>query len=112
MEELDQIQEITELNFDLQRDRLRSLGELSASILQEINQPLTGIRMSSELSIRLLDTNQETNLEHLNKNLQEILNLTKKVEEIINRLQSFTRNSHQDDFAQVNLNKSIENSFT
>ena len=109
MEKLDSIQEITELNFDLQRDRLRSLGELSASILHEINQPLTGIRMSSELSIRLLDTNQEINLEHLNKNLQEILNLTKKVEEIINRLQSFARNSHQDDFAQVNLNKSIEN---
>jgi len=106
---LDQIQELAELNFDLQRDRLRSLGELSASILHEINQPLTGIRMSSELSIRLLNKNEESNLEHLNKNLQEILNLTKKVEEIINRLQSFARNSNQDEFAKVDLNKSISN---
>lgn len=109
MEKLDQIKELSELNFDLQRDRLRSLGELSASILHEINQPLTGIRMSSELSIRLLDKEKESNLEHLNKNLQEILNLTRKVEEIINRLQSFARNSNQDEFAKINLNKSIQN---
>jgi len=109
MEELDQIQEIAELNFDLQKDRLRSLGELSASILHEINQPLTGIRMSSELSIRLLDKIEESNLEHLNNNLQEILNLTRKVEEIINRLQSFARNSNEEDFSKVNLNNSIMN---
>ncbi len=109
MEELDQIKELTELNFDLQKDRLRSLGELSASILHEINQPLTGIRMSSELSLRLLGKSNEMDLEYLNKNLEEILNLTRKVEEIINRLQNFARNSHQDDFANVDLNKSIEN---
>jgi C4-dicarboxylate-specific signal transduction histidine kinase len=109
MNNLEQIKDISELSVDLQKDRLRSLGELSASILHEINQPLTGIRMSSELSIRLLDPNKETNLEHLNKNLKEILNLTQKVEEIINRMQTFARNSHQDDFAHVNLNISIEN---
>ena len=44
----------TELNFDLQSDRLRSLGELSASILHEINQPLTSIKMSSELALRMV----------------------------------------------------------
>lgn len=109
MEKLDQIKETPELNFDLQRDRLRSLGELSASILHEINQPLTGIRMSSELSIRLLDKNDTSSLEHLNNNLQEILNLTRKVEEIITRLQNFARSNSQDDFSKVNLNKSIEN---
>ena len=105
----DQIKEISELNFDLQEDRLRSLGELSASILHEINQPLTGIRMSSELSMRLLDKNDSSSLENLNNNLQEILNLTRKVEEIITRLQNFARNSNQEDFSKVNLNKSIEN---
>ncbi len=112
MDNLNQLENISELSIDLQKDRLRSLGELSASILHEINQPLTGIRMSSELSIRLLAPNKETNLEHLNKNLNEILSLTQKVEEIINRMQTFARNSHQDDFAHVDLNKSIDNAVT
>ena len=104
----DKIKEISELNFDLQQDRLRSLGELSASILHEINQPLTGIRMSSELSIRLLDKKDTSSIENLNNNLQEILNLSRKVEEIITRLQNFARYSNQKDFSKVNLNKSIE----
>ena len=55
----------TELDFDLQNDRLRSLGELSASILHEINQPLTGIRMSSELALRLLEKDSDENLQNL-----------------------------------------------
>ena len=109
MEKLDSIIKNKELNFNLQNDRLRSLGELSASILHEINQPITGIRLSSELSIRLLDSNKNSNLENLNKNLQEIINLSKKVQEIINRLQSFSRIGSQDDFTEVDLNKSIKN---
>tara|TARA_B100001029_G_C15062715_1_gene460037 strand:- start:1365 stop:2111 length:747 start_codon:yes stop_codon:yes gene_type:complete len=103
------MKEKAELNFDLQNDRLRSLGELSASILHEINQPLTGIRMSSELSIRLLNKKDTCSLERLNNNLQEILNLTQKVEEIITRLQNFSRNSKQKSFSKINLNESIKN---
>ena len=61
-----------ELDFDLQSDRLRSLGELSASILHEINQPLTGIRMSSELALRLIEKNPADKLENLNNNLKKL----------------------------------------
>ena len=109
MKKIDQIKKHRELDFNLQNDRLRSLGELSASILHEINQPITGIRLSSELTIRLLNSNQNKNPENIQKNLQEILNLSKKVEEIINRLQSFSRIGNQDDFTEINLNKSINN---
>lgn len=105
----DQVKGISELNFDLQDDRLRSLGELSASILHEINQPLTSIRMCSELSIRLLDKNNISSIENLKNNIQEILNLTLRIEEIITRLQNFTRNNNLKDFSKVDLNKSIKN---
>lgn len=98
-----------ELDFDLQSDRLRSLGELSASILHEINQPLTGIRMSSELALRLIEKNPEDKLQNLNRNLNQILSLTRKVEEIICRLQNFTRNGKNGKFSHVNLNDAINN---
>tara|TARA_B100000029_G_scaffold297281_1_gene290478 strand:- start:5 stop:781 length:777 start_codon:yes stop_codon:yes gene_type:complete len=99
----------TELDFDLQNDRLRSLGELSASILHEINQPLTGIRMSSELALRLLEKDSDENLQNLNRNLTEILSLTQKVEEIICRLQNFARNGNDGKFSHVNLNDAVNN---
>ena len=57
----------TELNFDLQSDRLRSLGELSASILHEINQPLTSIKMSSELALRMLEKGYPENIQNIYK---------------------------------------------
>ena len=72
----------TSLNFNFHDDRLRSLGELSASILHEINQPVTSIRMCSELSIRKIKKNNLKDIYYLQTNLQEIINLTKKVEEI------------------------------
>ena len=73
----------TSLNFNFHDDRLRSLGELSASILHEINQPVTSIRMCSELSIRKIKKNNLKDIDYLQTNLQEIIKLTKKVEEII-----------------------------
>ncbi len=98
----------TSLNFNFHSDRLRSLGELSASILHEINQPITSIRMCSELSIRKIKKNNFKDFDYLQTNLQEIINLTQKVEEIIYRLQNFVRKSNTDDFPKVDLNLSIK----
>ena len=97
----------TSLNFNFHDDRLRSLGELSASILHEINQPVTSIRMCSELSIRKIKKNNLKDIDYLQTNLQEIINLTKKVEEIIYRLQNFVRKNNTDDFPKVDLNQTI-----
>ena len=102
----------TELNFDLQSDRLRSLGELSASILHEINQPLTSIKMSSELALRMLEKGSSENIQNIYNNIKEILLLTTKVEEIICRLQNFSRNKKNDNFTFVNLNDTIRNAIS
>ena len=97
----------TSLNFNFHDDRLRSLGELSASILHEISQPVTSIRMCSELSIRKIKKNNLKDIDYLQTNLQEIINLTKKVEEIIYRLQNFVRKNNTHDFPKVDLNQTI-----
>lgn len=84
-EELKQTQ--TEL---IQAAKLATLGELSASINHEINQPLTAIRTYAENSQKLL-TKQR--YETVGINLREITQLSVHTAGIIARLKVFSRKS-------------------
>lgn len=82
--------QLTTLQEELvQAGKLAALGQLSAGIAHEINQPLSAIGHYSHNGIRLLEAGR---VEETEKNLNQISNLTKRATTIITRLKSLARN--------------------
>ena len=79
----------------LQSDRLASLGQLSASVAHEINNPLSGVLNLSMLMQRLLtdDGIPPGRLQDFRKYLSQVVNETTRVGRIVSDLLAFSRRS-------------------
>ena len=75
-----------------QLDRQRNLGELSASLGHELNQPLTAILTSAQVAKRALDGKSLDTTLHAEL-LEKIITNTKRASQIIDRIRSFIRPS-------------------
>jgi signal transduction histidine kinase len=75
-----------------QLDRQRNLGELSASLGHELNQPLTAILTSAQVAKRALDSRLLDAKLH-SELLEKIVINTKPASQIIDRIRSFIRPS-------------------
>ena len=74
----------------IQAAKLAGLGQMSASISHELNQPLTAIRNYAENAQRMLERNQA---DGASGNLAEIGVLTQRMADIISQLRGFSRKS-------------------
>ena len=88
----------------IQAAKLAGLGQMSAGISHELNQPLTAIRNYSENALRLLERNQP---ESASSNLVEIGELTGRMASIIAQLRGFSRKSGGER-SRVSLQESVD----
>ena len=89
----------------IQAEKLTSLGQLAASIAHEINNPLSGTLVYTQLLARKIQRNEadtEVTLDYLSKIETELVRSTKLVQNLLN----FARQSPPD-FQQVNLNSVV-----
>jgi len=74
----------------IQTAKMAGLGEISASISHELNQPLTAIKTYAETANRMLDTRKS---KEVSTNLTEIVALTHRMDNIMSQLRGFSRKS-------------------
>ena len=101
--------EITAQTRLLHDDKMTSLGKLSASVVHEINNPLTGILNFIKLMQRLLDKGPpgEADLANMQKYLELVYGETSRVSKTVSNLLAFSRKT-KPEFTPVNLNALIE----
>ena len=79
----------------MQTDRLASLGQLSASVAHEINNPVSGVLNLSKLMQRILknDGVPPNRIEEFRRYLAQVVNETTRVGRIVSDLLAFSRRS-------------------
>ncbi|TKF80928.1 sensor histidine kinase [Vibrio kanaloae] len=92
-----------------QTAKLAVLGELSASINHEINQPLAALRTYSENSVKLLEMGRS---DLVKSNLDKMIALNASITKIITRLKVFTRKVTKQQHHKANLHQAINNATT
>jgi PAS domain S-box-containing protein len=91
----------------IQAGKMKSLGEMSAGVAHEINQPLNAIKMGSEFLSLMQEENMDVPKEHFLQVVSEISTQVDRAAEIIDTLRSFGRKA---DLLEelVNLNQPIK----
>jgi len=89
----------------IRTEKLAVIGQLSAGLAHEINQPLAAIRAYSENTIIFL---QRGNLQATQDNLLRITALVERIGSLTGQLRSFARPSDES-ISQVRLSRCIDN---
>jgi two-component system NtrC family sensor kinase len=90
----------------IQSQKLASIGELSAGIAHEINNPIAIIGQESEWLRHLLNDDPK-NMEEINDSLREIARQVERCKEITQKLLSFARKM-EPVFQAVDINKLVD----
>jgi two-component system NtrC family sensor kinase len=93
----------------LHQDKMISLGKLSASVVHEINNPLTGVLNYIRLMIKILgrDSFAAEQIQKFNKYLELMESEVSHCSDIVSNLLAFSRKSTLE-FGQVNINDLLQ----
>ncbi|MGD8371073.1 MAG: ATP-binding protein [Syntrophobacterales bacterium] len=96
----------------IQASKMATLGEMSAGVAHELNQPLNAIRIGSDLLKKVVERGESLEPELLDKVSGEIGAQVERAANIINHLREFGRKSDSDELEKVNINNPIRDVFT
>lgn len=93
----------------IRTSQLASIGELSAGVAHEINNPINGIINYAQI---LLDDKGHD--EHYTSILDQIISEGERIADIVSKLLAFTRQDDDDNttFSETYINEVLDNSFT
>jgi len=106
----DRTRELKETHFKLlHQDKMASLGKLSASVVHEINNPISGILSLVMLMNRIMEGGalQQKDAEQFGQYLRLMETETRRISRIVSNLLAFSRHSKME-FGSVKLNQLIE----
>jgi histidine kinase len=95
----------------IQASKMKSLGEMSAGIAHELNQPLNAIKMGSDFLDMMVEQGREIPPEHLREVVTEMSTQVDRSAEIINTLRAFGRKAELV-MERLDINKPIQAVFT
>jgi PAS domain S-box-containing protein len=96
----------------IQAGKMATLGEMSAGVAHELNQPLNAIRIGSDFLKKMVDRSESIAPEVLAKVSFEMGAQVDRAANIINHLREFGRKSDLDEMEKLNINKPIRDVFT
>jgi PAS domain S-box-containing protein len=86
--------------------RVTTLGEMSASIAHEINQPLAALVTNAESALRLL-SRDVPEIEDARAGIADVIKDGHRAGEVIRRIRDFSKNAHPQ-MVQLNVNEVVE----
>lgn len=92
--------------------RVTTLAIIGGGIAHEINQPLNAIRLLSETVLLHYQAKGDMPNEEVIKNVSNISHQVDRIDNIVNHLRSFLRNSQNYDYTPCNLNDIVEKSLS
>jgi PAS domain S-box-containing protein len=95
----------------IQANKMKSLGEMSAGIAHELNQPLNAIKMGSDFLAMMVEQQRAIPPSDLHQVVSEMSTQVDRAAEIINTLRSFGRKAELVT-ERVDLNKPIQAVYT
>ncbi len=88
------------------RDRYRELGEMAVSLVHELSQPLTTLRLSLELTNKLAGIGEEKK-EQVRANIDKMLNLVSNMTRSISNVRTFATQAEDESVKPVSLINAI-----
>jgi len=95
----------------IQKSKLESLGELSAGMAHEINQPLGSISMGLEnLQMKILD--DDFSEEYIENKINSLFQDISRIKKIIEHIRTFSRDQQDEKYEKVSVNEVINNALS
>jgi C4-dicarboxylate-specific signal transduction histidine kinase len=96
----------------IQSERLSALGEMSAGLAHEINQPLTTLSLIFDNILLESDVNHEVDLNYLHAKTEKIFENIERIRNIIDHVRAFSRSHNGYVNAAFDINESIKSALS